>query len=148
MCKSMDEQFNTCMAWIWSCMCLTPLCTFTQSSHLKWLSGGGINSPTHPKSHWLKVAQTCTIGWTDAPLFICVGSFGAPPRHVAVANLLTQFIWCFIRWCVGSFDVEDFAAKTFLLANTWSSDEPLLGLLVHLTSSSSLLLLWQFIRCM
>jgi hypothetical protein len=84
MCKSMDEQISTCMAWIWSYMCLTLLCTSTQSSHLKWVSGGSINSPRQPKSCWLKVVETYTIGWTDAPLFIGIGSSGASPRHVTV----------------------------------------------------------------
>jgi hypothetical protein len=115
----MNEQFSTCMAWIWSCVCLTLLCTSTKSSNLKRVSGGGINSPKRPKSHWPKAIETYTIGWTDAPLFIGVGSSGAPPRHVAVANLLTQFIRRFIRQCVSSSGAEDFTAKTFLLANTW-----------------------------
>jgi hypothetical protein len=28
-------------------MCLELLCTFTQSSNLKWVSGGELNNPSH-----------------------------------------------------------------------------------------------------
>jgi hypothetical protein len=50
--KSKDEQFSTWMDWIWSSMCLELLCTSTQSSDLKWVSGGGINSPRHQTRCW------------------------------------------------------------------------------------------------
>jgi hypothetical protein len=49
----MDEQLNTWMDWIWSSRCLELLYTSTQSSNLKWVSGGGINSPGHSASRWL-----------------------------------------------------------------------------------------------
>jgi hypothetical protein len=45
------------MDWIWSSRCLKLLCTSTQSSNLKWVSGGGINSPRHPKSRWLTATE-------------------------------------------------------------------------------------------
>jgi hypothetical protein len=38
-------------------MCLELLCTSTQSSNLKWVSGGGINNPRHQTSRWLKAAK-------------------------------------------------------------------------------------------
>jgi hypothetical protein len=96
MCKSMDEQFSTCMAWIWSCMCLTLLCTSTQSSTPKWRGGRGINSPRHQSSRSLKVAESSTIGWSDTMLFLGVGSSGAtscclPPHLTIDTNYLTHW---------------------------------------------------------
>jgi hypothetical protein len=45
------------------------------SSLLKWVSGGGINSPRHPKNHWLKAVETRTIRWN-------YGHFSAPSVHL------------------------------------------------------------------
>jgi hypothetical protein len=173
----MDEQFSTCMAWIWSCMCLTLLCTSTQSSNLKWASEGGINSLRSPKSRWLKAVETFTIGWTNAPLFIGVGSSGAPPRHIAIANLtdtihstLHPTVCWFIRcwrlrsqnlsvskyivvgwttaWSVGSSGATSRCTSASPSCVSEPPDRlttPSNGPSVHLTPSSSLLLLWQFI---
>jgi hypothetical protein len=54
------------MDWIWSSMCLELLCTSTQSSYLKWVSGGGLHSPRHQTSRWLTTTEKGSIGWTDA----------------------------------------------------------------------------------
>jgi hypothetical protein len=62
----MDEQLSTWMDWIWSSRCLELLCTSTQSSNLKWVSGGGINSPRHSASRWLRLSEKLTVRWTDA----------------------------------------------------------------------------------
>jgi hypothetical protein len=80
--------------------------------HLKWVIEGDINSPRRPKRrHWLKAAQTHTVG-----------SSGAPPRHLVVALLLTHIFRRLHRWSphyvVGSSGAKGFHAKTFLLENT------------------------------
>jgi hypothetical protein len=88
------------MDWIWSWMCLELLCTSTQSSNLKWVSGGGINSPRHQTSRWLKAAEKGTVEWSDAMHRRYVGSSGA----------------------------EDLASKSPLLASNWPSDRSTLHL--------------------
>jgi hypothetical protein len=65
------------MDWIWSSRCLALSCTSTQSSNIQWPSGGGINSPRHQTSLWLKGAESSTVGWSDAILFRGVGSSSA-----------------------------------------------------------------------
>jgi hypothetical protein len=70
----MNEQLSTWMDWIWSSRCLELLYTSTQSSNLKWVSGGGINSPRHPKRRWLTATEKGSVGWTDAMLFLGVSS--------------------------------------------------------------------------
>jgi hypothetical protein len=57
------------MDWIWSSRCLELLCTSTQSRNLKWAGGGGINSPRHQTSRWIKAAESSTVGWSDAIFF-------------------------------------------------------------------------------
>jgi hypothetical protein len=57
------------MNWIWSSRCFELIWTSTQSNHLKWASGGGINSPRHQTSHWLKAAESSTVGWSDVMFF-------------------------------------------------------------------------------
>jgi hypothetical protein len=91
----MDEKFSTLIDWIWSSRCLTLLCTSTQFNSLKWVSGGGIYSPRHQKSHWLTSTEKCSVGWTDALNFATVSSSGALPRHLAV-----EILWhkTSIRW--------------------------------------------------
>jgi hypothetical protein len=73
-------------------MCLELLCTSTLSSNLKWVSGGGINSPRHQTSRWLKAAEKGTVGWSDAMLFQGVGSSGAPPTSRSHWGSLTQLL--------------------------------------------------------
>jgi hypothetical protein len=80
------------MDWIWSSRCLELLCTSTQSSHLKWVSGGGINSPSHWKSRWLTATEKGIVGWTNAMLFSRRRFIWCPPRHLAVADPLTQLL--------------------------------------------------------
>jgi hypothetical protein len=114
------------MDLIWSSRCLALFCTSTQSNNLKWASGGGINSPRHQTSRWLKAVESSTIGWSDVMLFRAL----VHPVLVAVALhctwLLTQLIWRFIRRTVSSSGAEDFAAKTLLFTFSRPSDEPLL----------------------
>jgi hypothetical protein len=126
--KSKDEQLSTCMDWIWSSMCLELLCTFTQSSLLKWVSGGGINSPRHPKSRWLTATEKGSVGWTDV-VFFKVSVHSMPlPRHLVVEILWHNCSDAIHRRCVGSSGVEDPATKSSLLAFTRPSDRPTLPL--------------------
>jgi hypothetical protein len=90
---SKDEQLSTWMDRIWSCRCLELLCTSTQSSNLKWVSGGGINSPRQPNSRWLTATEKESIRWTDAIIFQGVGSSGAPPTSHSRWGSLTQLLW-------------------------------------------------------
>jgi hypothetical protein len=126
MCKSMDEQFSTWMAWIWSSKCLALLCTPTQSSNLKWASGGGINSLRQQTSYWDKAVEIRTSN--DSRLCFFRASVDLVLQTVALQCTwpLTQLTQCFIRCIVGSSDVEDFMAKTLLLAPSRLSDESLL----------------------
>jgi hypothetical protein len=110
------------MDWIWSSMCLELLCTSTQSSNLKWVSGGGINSPRHQTSRWLTATEKGSVGWTDAR-FSRASVHPVPlPRHLAV-----EILW---HNCsdVGSSGAEDPATKSSQLASTRPSDRPTLPL--------------------
>jgi hypothetical protein len=124
----MDEQLSTWMDWIWSSRCLELLCTSTQSSYLKWVSGGCINSPRHQTSRWLMATEKGSVGWTDAR-FSRASVHPVPlPRHIAV-----EIIWhnCSdaMHWrCVRSSGAEDPASKSPLLASTRPSDRPTLHL--------------------
>jgi hypothetical protein len=122
----MDEQISTWMDWIWSSRCLVLSCTSTQSSNLKWVSGGGINSLSHPKSHWLTASEKVSVGWTDAILFKASVHPVPLPRHLAVEVLWQNYSDAMLRRTVGSSGAEDLAAKLSLLAFTQPSDEPLL----------------------
>jgi hypothetical protein len=116
------------MDWIWSSMCLELFCTSTQSSNLKWVSGGGINSPRHQTSRWLTATENSTVGWSDA-IFSRASVHPVPlPRHVAVEVLWHNCSDAMHRWCVGSSGAEDLASKSPLLASTRPSDRPTLHL--------------------
>jgi hypothetical protein len=116
------------MDWIWSWMCLELLCTSTQSSNLKWVSGGGINSPRHQTSHWLTTTENSTVGWSDG-IFSRASVHPVPlPRHVAVEVPWHSCSDAMHRRCVGSSGVEDSALKSPLLASTWPLDRPTLHL--------------------
>jgi hypothetical protein len=118
-------------------MCLELLCTFTQSSNLKWVSGGGINSPRHQTSRWLKAAEKGTVGWSTL-CFTRASVHPVPlPRHVAV-EVLWHNCSDAMHWrCVGSFGAEDSALKSPLLAFTWPSDRPTLHLDQNVGSSNA-----------
>jgi hypothetical protein len=116
------------MDWIWSCICLALSCTSTQSSHLKWVSGGGINSPRHQTSRWLTTTEKVSVGWTDA-IFFKASVHPMPfPRHLAVEILWHNCSDAIHRRCVSSSGAEDPAAKSSLLAFTRPSDRPTLPL--------------------
>jgi hypothetical protein len=124
----MDEQFSTWMDWIWSSRCLALLCTSTQSSNLKWVSRGGINSPRHLKSHWLTTTEKGSVGWTDA-------TFSRPSVHQVPLSTplsrwgsLTQILRRYTRRCVGSFGAEGLLTKTSLLVSSRPSHRPTLPL--------------------
>jgi hypothetical protein len=113
------------MDWIWSSRSHQLLCTSTQSSNFKWVSGGGINSPRHQTSCWLKAAESSTVGWSDAMFFRA----SVHPVLLAVASTAHDR-WhncsdAMLRRSVGSSGAEDLVAKTSLVASTWPSDEPL-----------------------
>jgi hypothetical protein len=124
----MDEKLSTWMDWIWSSMCIELLCTFTQSSNLKWVGGGGINSPRHSKSRWLTATEKVSVGWTDAIFFKASVHPMPLPRHLVVEILWHNCSDAIHRRCVGSSDAEDPAAKTSLLASMRPSDRPTLPL--------------------
>jgi hypothetical protein len=75
-----------------SLMCLALLRTSTHSSHLKYSSEGGINSLRHQVSHWLTATEKYTVGWTDTCFSGPSVHLVPPPRHVAIATLLTSII--------------------------------------------------------
>jgi hypothetical protein len=116
------------MDWIWSWMCLELLCTSTQSSNLTWVSGGGINSPRHQTSRWLKATEKGSIRWTDAR-FSRASVHPVPlPRHIAV-EVLWHNCSDAMHWrCVRSSGAEDSVLKSPLLASTRPSDRPTLHL--------------------
>jgi hypothetical protein len=116
------------MDWIWSSRCLELSCTSTQSSHLKLVSGGGINSPRHSKSRWLKATEKVSVGWIDAIFFKASVHPMPLPRHIAVEILWHNCSDAIYRLCVGSFGAEDPSAKSSLLASTRPSDRPTLPL--------------------
>jgi hypothetical protein len=116
------------MDWIWSSMCLELLCTSTQSNHLKWVSGGDINSPRHQTSRWPTSTGKGTVRWSDA-IFSRVSVHPVPlPRHVAV-EVLWHNCSDAMHWrCVGSSGAEDSALKSPLLVSTRPSGRPKLHL--------------------
>jgi hypothetical protein len=118
----MDEQLNNWMDWIWSSRCLALLRTSTQSRNLKWVSEGGINSPRHQTSRWLKAAESSTIGWSDAMLF----RVSVHLVLLVVALHCTWLLTLLLRRTIGSSGAEDPAVKTLLLASTRPSDELLM----------------------
>jgi hypothetical protein len=104
----MRNLISTWMAWIWSSKCLALLCTSTQSSHLKWVSGGCINNPRQPSSRWLMATEKLTVRWTECPVFLTVSSSDAlhvtwplnpadtyyPGLSLTGSRLGRRFIWC------------------------------------------------------
>jgi hypothetical protein len=124
----MDEQLITWMDWIWSSRCLELLCTSTQSSNLKWVSGGGINSPRHPKSRWLTASEKVSVGWTDAILFKASVHSVPLPRHLVVEVLWQNYSDAMHRRCVGSSGAEGLLTKPSLSVSSWPLDRPTLHL--------------------
>jgi hypothetical protein len=121
----MDEQLSTWMDCIWSSRCLELLCTSTQSSNLKCVSGGGINSLRHPKSRWLTASEKVSVGWTDAILFKASVHPVPRPRYLAIEVLWQNYSDAMLRRCVGSSSAKGLLAKTLLFASSRPSDEPL-----------------------
>jgi hypothetical protein len=114
------------MDWIWSSRCLELLCTSTQSSRLKWVSGGGINSPRHQTSRWLTATEKGSVRWTDAR-FSRASVHPMPlPHHIAVEILWHNCSDAIHQRCVGSSGAEDPATKSSLLAFMQPSDRPTL----------------------
>jgi hypothetical protein len=99
------------MDWIWSSRCLELLCTSTQSINLKWAGGGGINSPRHQTSCWLKAAESSTVGWSDAiffrasvhPVLLAVAST-AHDRWSSLTQLLRRYAPCWRIKLVSTYD--------------------------------------------
>jgi hypothetical protein len=108
--------------------CLELLRTSTQSNNLKWVSGGGINSPRHQTSRWLTVTEKGSVGWTDAIFFKAAVHPMPLPRHLVLEILWHNFSNAIQRRCVGSSGAKDPAAKSSLLAFTRPSDRPTLPL--------------------
>jgi hypothetical protein len=134
--KSKDEQLSTWMDWIWSSMCLELLCTSKPSSNLKWVSGGGINSPRHSKSRWLTATEKVSVGWTGAIFFNASVHPMPLPRHLAIEIPWHNCSDAIHRRCIGSSGAEDPATKSSLLAFTRPSDRPTLPLNQGVRSSS------------
>jgi hypothetical protein len=133
----MDEQLSTWIDWIWSSRYLGLSCTPTQSSNLKWVSGGGINIPRHPKSRCLTTTEKVSVGWTDAS-FSRASVHPVPlPRHLAVEIFWHNCSDAMHRRTVGSSGAEDPATKSSLLASTRLSDRPALPLDQSIESSSA-----------
>jgi hypothetical protein len=109
-------------------MCLELLCTSTKSSNLKWVSGGGINSPRHPKSRWLTATEKGSVGWTDAS-FSRASVHAVPlPRHLAVEILWHNCSDAIHVRSVGSSGAEDPATKLSMLVSMRPSNRPTLHL--------------------
>jgi hypothetical protein len=125
------------MDWIWSSRCLELLCTSTQSSNLKWVSGGGINSPRHQTSRWLKAVEKGSVGWTDARFSRASVHPVSLPRHIAVEILWHNCSDAMHRRTVRSSGAEDPATKSSLLAFTRPSDRPMLHLEQGVRSSGA-----------
>jgi hypothetical protein len=114
----MDEHLSAWMDWIRSSRCLALSCTSTQSSHLKWVTGGGINSPRHQTSRWLKAAESSTVRWSDAMIF---RASVHPVLLVAASTTHDRWHNCFdaiLRCTIGSSGAEEPAARSLLLAST------------------------------
>jgi hypothetical protein len=114
------------MDWIWSSRCLELLCISTQSSNLKWVSGGGINSPRHSKSRWLTATKKVSVRWIDAILFNASVHSVPLPRHIAVEVLWQNYSDAMLWRYVGSSGAEGLFAKPLLYASSRASDETLL----------------------
>jgi hypothetical protein len=109
-------------------MGLELLCTSTQSGNLKWVSGGGINSPRHQTSCWLKAAEKVR---SDDPTLCFSRASVHPvplPRHVAVEVLWHNCSDAMLRRYVGSSGAEGLTSKSVLLASNRPSDRPTLCL--------------------
>jgi hypothetical protein len=118
-------------------MCLELLCTSTQSSNIKWVSGGGIKSPRHQTSRWLTSTEKGTVGWSDA-IFSRASVHLVPlPRHLAVEVLWHNCSDAMHRRCVGSSGAEDPTSKSPLLAYNWPSNRPTLPLDQSIGSSGA-----------
>jgi hypothetical protein len=104
------------------------LCTSTQSNNLKWVNGGGINTPRHQTSRWLMTTEKGSVRWTDAR-FSRTSVHPVPlPCHIAV-EILWHNCSDAIHWrCISSSGAEDPATKSSLLASTQPSDRPKLPL--------------------
>jgi hypothetical protein len=116
------------MDWIWSSGCLALLCTSTQSSCLKWVSGRGLNSPRHQTSRWLTATEKVSVGWTDAIFFKASVHLMPLPHHLAIEIRWHNCSDTIHRQCVSSSGAEDPAAKSSLLSFTRPSDRPTLPL--------------------
>jgi hypothetical protein len=116
------------MDWIWSSRCFELLYTSTQSSNLKWVSGGGINIPRHQSSRWLTVTEKVSVGWTDAIFFKASVHPMPLPRHLAIEILWHNYSNTIHRRCISSSGAEDPAAKSSLYVASWPSDRPMLSL--------------------
>jgi hypothetical protein len=90
------------------------------------MSGGGTNSPRHPKSRCLTVTEKGSIGWIDSLFFKASVHLMPLPRHLDVEILWHNCSDAMHRRCVGSSGAEDHATKSSLLASTWPSDRPTL----------------------
>jgi hypothetical protein len=112
-------------------MCLGLLCTSTQSSNLKWVSGGGINSPRYQTSRWLTTTENSTVGWSDTIFSRALVHPVPLPRHLAVEVLWHNCSDTMHRRCVGSSGAEDPTSKSPLLASNRPSDR----LTLHLDQS-------------
>jgi hypothetical protein len=112
------------MDWIWSSRCLALLCTSTQSNNLKWVSGGGINSPRHPKSRWLTASKKVSIGRTDAILFKASVHLVPLPHHLDVEVLWQNYSDVMHRRCVGSSGAEEVVLARLCLDSNWALDRP------------------------
>jgi hypothetical protein len=128
------------MDWIWSSRssrCLELLWTSTQSSNLKWVSGGGINSPRHQTSRWLTATEKDSVGWTDA--YFCQSSVHPMPlpRHIALRFSDTTAPTLCTDGSIGSSGAEDPATKSPLLAFTRPSDRPTLYLVQGVSSGAA-----------
>jgi hypothetical protein len=118
-------------------MCLELLYTSTQPSNLKWVSGGGINSPRHQTSRWLTATENSTVGWSDT-IFSRSSVHPVPlPGHVVVEVLWHNCSDAMYRRCVGSSGAEDSALKSPLLASTRPSDRLTLHLVQGVGSSGA-----------
>jgi hypothetical protein len=126
--KSKNEQLSTWMDWIWSWMCLELFCTSTQSTHLKWVSVGGINSPRHQTSRWLTSTENSTIRWSDAIFSRASIQLVPLPCHVAVEIPRHNCSGAILQRYVRSSGAEGLASKSPLLASNWLSDRPTLTL--------------------
>jgi hypothetical protein len=124
------------MDWIWSSLCVALSCTSTQSSNLKWVSGGGINSPRHQTSRWLMTTEKVSVRWTDAIFFKASVHPMPLPRHLAVEILWHNCSDVIHQRFIGSSGAEDPAAKSSLYAASWPQDRLMLSFDQGVGSSS------------